>query len=642
MNDVDLQARLRGVVGVAVSPFRPDGSFDAATSLLLNQRCDIAGVHAMTALGNTAEVFQLTRTERIESLRTMRDGIHRAATIAGIPCGIEEADELMVQAERFGFDAVMFHEPMDPLASEAGIVTRWQQMLGQAALPAIPYVRTDRLSPAAVAEIARHPGVIAVKLARPAGASRAVIDAAGRDTCVWIAGGAEAQFLTVRDLGISGFTSGLVNVAPELSLDLWTAAEAGDEARVDVIASQIIGLEELRARERSRWNVAAIKAALRLAGTDAGEVRAPCEPLPAAQLSEVEAIVAAWPRPEPRLERGPRGDRALSQIDQHSPGCDFIHIRSSRDPGVRVAVRVLKPARPGPILATTHGWHQHVDEFVAMERPDPGLDHLSVHIDLRGRKHSTGHPDANGWELQDIIDAIEHVKQHYGEHISDPDEVHFQAGSGGGGNALALAGKYPDQFASITALYPISDYAAWFDGDAQGEFRPTLIDWIGGEPSQNRTAYATRSGIDLLPNLLTPVHLMHGSRDDRVPVEHSRTYVARAAALGKQGLVTYDELPGVGAGTGHRADATPEQLRLLRDRPAAHRNAHRSPPELPRRGRLIVAGFLSTRHFSVVLDSLDSIAVLDYDLDEDTFRVVGVPEGSWEITRSRTTMKETA
>lgn len=49
--------------------------------------------------------------------------------------------------------------------------------------------------------------------------------------------------------------------------------------------------------------------------------------------------------------------------------------------------------------------------------------------------------------------------------------VCFETGSGGGGNAYAIAGKFPDYFVHVTALSGMSDYISFYENDEIGEFQ---------------------------------------------------------------------------------------------------------------------------------------------------------------------------
>ncbi len=323
----------------------------------------------------------------------------------------------------------------------------------------------------------------------------------------------------------------------------------------------------------------------------------------------------------------------VSEKNQYSPGCDLVYYESTRTPGLTLAMLVHKPAKPGHILAGTHGWHMSIDGFAYMDKP--AGEYLSIAVDMRGRKYSEGHPDCNGWELFDVIDAVNYAKVFYRERISDPDVVYFESGSGGGGNALAIIGKFPDFFSACTALCGISDYAAWYRNDKVGEFRDEMDVWIGRSPDKDPMAYRARSGLNLLENLLTPVYIAHGDTDLRVPVAQARAYVARAGELGKRDLVTYRELPNVGT-SDHWGRATPEQLAAIARESEENRTKHARPVVLPRKGRLIVGGYLFTKAFSVVLDSIDKTAVVDYDLDKDEFKVTCDGPCTYDLQRLRT------
>lgn len=54
--------------------------------------------------------------------------------------------------------------------------------------------------------------------------------------------------------------------------------------------------------------------------------------------------------------------------NRYSPYCDLIYYPSSREPKLRMAMRVLKPRNPSHILVTTHGWHMSIPPFQYMDR----------------------------------------------------------------------------------------------------------------------------------------------------------------------------------------------------------------------------------------------------------------------------------
>lgn len=78
-------------------------------------------------------------------------------------------------------------------------------------------------------------------------------------------------------------------------------------------------------------------------------------------------------------------------------------------------------------------------------------------------------------------------------------------------------------------------------------------------------------------------------------------------------LVTYREQAGVGDHR-HNGNETREQLALRNRTGEGFLRAHRTPPILPERGSFIVAGHVKTARFEVILDSVDRVDRVDYDL----------------------------
>ncbi|WP_171687807.1 alpha/beta hydrolase family protein [Paenibacillus germinis] len=320
------------------------------------------------------------------------------------------------------------------------------------------------------------------------------------------------------------------------------------------------------------------------------------------------------------------------RINRYSPYCDLIYYPSSIQPELSLAMRILKPQRPSRICVTTHGWHMSIPSFTYMDTPHHEGDYLMVEVDMRGRAFSDGEPDCNGWELLDVIDAVNYVRKHYADCIIDPEIIYFEGGSGGGGNAYAIIGKFPDFFAAATAMCGITDYTVWYEQDEIGEFRDELDVWIGFPPHTNPIAYQSRSGLALIGNVLTPLFIAHGETDVRVPVEHARMYMEKAKELGLSERVRYMELEGVGTRE-HWGNSTEKQMQLMRERSEYNRNKHQVPIEIPSSGVFTVAGYLITKEFSVILDSLDKVAIVTYDLKQNEFKVTGEQLEGYTIVR---------
>jgi 4-hydroxy-tetrahydrodipicolinate synthase len=292
-----LTKALSGVVAVVIAPFQgATGPFDASRCRELTRRIVSAGVPAVTALGNTAEVFQLDEAERTRMLRAVAEGSDGAARIAGLAGSAADVLRSADIAAAAGYDAVMFHEPADPLTDGSGIHAYLTYLADRSPLPVVLYVRSGRLSTTAVANLATHPAVAGIKYAvSDLDALRRLIT--GSADCVWINGAAESQVPATAALGIRGFTSGLANVRPDLALAVHRAATTGATNTLAELLPPIIAFEKLRNRDGGRHNVSVVKQALRLSGLDVGDVRPPSMPAPPDQVA---AIMARFPAPAER------------------------------------------------------------------------------------------------------------------------------------------------------------------------------------------------------------------------------------------------------------------------------------------------------------------------------------------------------
>ncbi len=298
---------------------------------------------------------------------------------------------------------------------------------------------------------------------------------------------------------------------------------------------------------------------------------------------------------------------------------------SSQDTSLTLYANFFVPSKPSPILVWLHGWHGRAKKRSTDDvAPSLSNDWFLIQPDMRGRGDSKGKQDCNGWELQDVIDAVEYAKKTYPALISHPNSIRLLGGSGGGGNVLSLVGKFPDYFSAAVAEFVISDYGLWYRADSiKKEFRDEMETkgWIGGSPQTNPEAYASRGGLTIVENLLTPMAIIHGDRDIRVQVEQSRVYINKAEQVGKMDFIIYLELKGVGAfnGGAHWENASKEQIDARLQLTNKHFIQNTEPIEIPRQGKFVVAGYLKTKHFEVILDSIDRIGEVTYNLDKEEY-----------------------
>ncbi|WP_405781774.1 dihydrodipicolinate synthase family protein [Streptomyces sp. NBC_00859] len=295
-----LREALAGVVAIPVTPFAGDGTIDERAHRALLHRLTGAGVRTLTPNGNTGEFYALTPEERRRVTELTADAVAGTAggtVLAGVGHDLPTATAAARHARDCGAGMVMVHQPVHPYVSQDGWVD-YHRAVADAVpeLGVVPYLRDPHLAGARLAELGELcPNVIGVKYAVPDSARFAAFARdAGLGRFVWIAGLAELYAPSYFACGATGFTSGLVNVAPGLALELLAALRAGEYAAAMRIWERVRPFEELRAAERSADNVAVVKEALASLGLCRRDVRAPSRALTGERRAEVAAIVARW------------------------------------------------------------------------------------------------------------------------------------------------------------------------------------------------------------------------------------------------------------------------------------------------------------------------------------------------------------
>jgi acetyl esterase/lipase len=157
-----------------------------------------------------------------------------------------------------------------------------------------------------------------------------------------------------------------------------------------------------------------------------------------------------------------------------------------------------------------------------------------------------------GWPgtLDDVASAVDHLAILAASGIElDLDRVTVVGHSAGGHLALWVAarGKYENSRttarvrpAAAAGLAAVADLArTWAIGAGKG----AVNDFIGGGPDRCAERYASASPIELLPLGVRQL-VIHGCKDEALPVELSQIYAAAAKASGDS--ITYVELPDAG------------------------------------------------------------------------------------------------
>lgn len=292
-----VRSALRGISGVHVTAWKGDGEADWALTGKIVLRIAEAGIHNIVSAGNTGEFYPMTTDEVVRSHAVAAEAAAgKALVTAGIGRSLREAVVTGRLAARAGCDAAMVHHPLDPFAapqSQADYILAIAEALD---IPLVAYIRSDAIGVKDLARVATHPNVAGVKFASSNVMLLAeCVRATQGSSANWICGLAEGWAAAFHALGARGFTSGLVNVAPERSLAIWQALEGNDYDRARRLVDEIAGFETLRTKYGNGANVTVVKEALGLLGTHVGPVRLPGLPeLNESERAELRKIVGSW------------------------------------------------------------------------------------------------------------------------------------------------------------------------------------------------------------------------------------------------------------------------------------------------------------------------------------------------------------
>jgi 4-hydroxy-tetrahydrodipicolinate synthase len=196
------------------------------------------------------------------------------------------------EARAAGAQSVMVHQPVHPYQSPEGWLD-YHRAVARAVpeLGVVCYVRSSMIDAVTLTTLADScPNVVGIKYAVPDPIGFASL-AAAVDRFTWVCGLAEswAPFFWVG--GAEGFTSGLVSIAPECSLELLARLRQGDFANAMEVWRLVKPIEDLRARRDNANNVSALKEALAQLGLCGRAVRPPISELPADERAEVTEIL---------------------------------------------------------------------------------------------------------------------------------------------------------------------------------------------------------------------------------------------------------------------------------------------------------------------------------------------------------------
>lgn len=276
------ESALRDVAFTTATPFTEDRETIRHDALADNLRfLKEAGARLFIPCGNTGEYDSLTDDERVAVVRTHVETVSDEGTvIGGLAGSTKQVRSLAERYEESGADGLMVMPPDHTYVHERGLKEYYHRIADVTDLDIVLYKRGPAPAARTLASLAEVDNVVGVKYARNDLKELAALTADVPDL-VWLNGAAERYAPAFALEGAVGFTTGLGNFAPEISLALMAALREEDWERARRLREVVRPIEDLREETgaensfASANNVPVVKYGLQLAGQTSGPVREP-------------------------------------------------------------------------------------------------------------------------------------------------------------------------------------------------------------------------------------------------------------------------------------------------------------------------------------------------------------------------------
>ena len=269
-----------GMASAMITPMNAQGVDYAAMERFIEFQI-ANGINALVVMGTTGENATLEPWEQKEVIRfTVEKVNHRVPVIAGT--GTNNTAHVLQNTKNaceVGADAVLVVTPYYNKGTQKGLITHFTAVADASSVPVILYNVPSRtgvnLLPKTVAELAKHPNIVAIKEASGSMAQLVGLMAlCGNQIDVY--SGEDALTVPMLAMGAAGTISVLSNVAPKESVAMTDAFFAG---KIEEAAQWQCKLLPLINALFSEVNPIPVKAAVSALGFGEDYLRLPLTPM---------------------------------------------------------------------------------------------------------------------------------------------------------------------------------------------------------------------------------------------------------------------------------------------------------------------------------------------------------------------------
>lgn len=283
-----------GALTAIITPFTEDGSVDTKALADHVERQIEGGIDGLVPCGTTGESATMSAAEQLEVISTVVDVANgRVPIIAGTGSNDTRKSVEMTRkvAEIDGVDAALVVVPYYNKPGQRGLIGHFKTVADEGGLPVVLYNVPGRtvisMTAETVAELARHPNIVAVKEASADMTLDTQILAHVPDDFAVLSGDDFTTFHLVATGG-HGCISVVSNLAPGMMSELVAATRGGDLERARQIHHKVVPLAKVLFSDA---NPVPTKAAARMLGWCTDVARAPLYRPDAALDARVKAAL---------------------------------------------------------------------------------------------------------------------------------------------------------------------------------------------------------------------------------------------------------------------------------------------------------------------------------------------------------------
>lgn len=269
-----------GMASAMITPMNAQGVDYEAMERFIEFQIE-NGINALVVMGTTGENATLEPWEQKEVIRFVVEKVnHRVPVIAGT--GTNNTAHVLQNTKNaceVGADAVLVVTPYYNKGTQKGLITHFTAVADASSVPVILYNVPSRtgvnLLPRTVAELAKHPNIVAIKEASGSMAQLVELMALCGDQ-IDVYSGEDALTVPMLAMGAAGTISVLSNVAPKESVAMTDAFFAG---KIEEAAQWQCKLLPLINALFSEVNPIPVKAAVSALGFGEDYLRLPLTPM---------------------------------------------------------------------------------------------------------------------------------------------------------------------------------------------------------------------------------------------------------------------------------------------------------------------------------------------------------------------------